>query len=213
MPRRLPRLDQKLTAQIATSNALVTRVEMAMVSAAANSPSRLRLTDLELTYELAFLRVFMEWEILLEESLLRLMCGFAHSNGQEPLVQAGSYRTKIADAEAALLGSRQYMLWHNPSHVITRAAGVFTNSRYEQIIASSQARLTHFSAIRHRIAHAQKDAAQKFDTASMSIAGRRYPASRPGRFLRDWQPASNPPTRWINVVCTELESLAVQICA
>lgn len=213
MPRQLPKLDRNLSLQIANSIALVTRIEVAMAAAAANNAHRLRIADIELAYELAYLRVFMEWEILLEGSLLRLMCGFAHSQGQEPLIQGAAYRAKIADAEAALLGNKQYLLWHNPTHVMNRAGGVFQNSRYEQIIASAQQRLNHFAAVRHRIAHSQKDAAMKFDAASMSLAGKRYAASRPGRFLRDWHPNSNPPTRWLSVVCTELESLARQICA
>lgn len=212
MPRRLPSLDQHLSSQIVSSLALVTRLEIAAIRTPNRAPDRIRISDLELAYELAFLRVFMEWEILLEQSLLRLMCGFRHSGGQEPLALGQNYCLRLIDAEANLLGNKPYLLWHNPDLAINRASRIFNNSRYENIIASAQQRLKHFAAIRHRIAHSQKDAAQKFDTASMNIAGRRYAASRPGRFLRDWQVGSTPPTRWLASICLELESLAKQIC-
>jgi hypothetical protein len=154
----------------------------------------------------------MEWEVLLEGAFHRFMCGYAHSGGQEPLIVGNSYSNKISDAEATLLNGRQYLLWHNANQVISRAAGVFNNSRYEQVLASAQQRLMHFAAVRHRIAHAQQDAANKFDLASMSIAGRRYAGARPGRFLRDTKAGANPPSRWLSEIFGELEHLAQQIC-
>jgi hypothetical protein len=212
MPRRLPRLDHQLTAQIGASLSLVSRLEANMASVDRASPSRIRLNDMELAYELAYLRVFMEWEVLLEGAFHRFMCGYAHSNGQEPLTAGNSYCIKISDAETILLHGRQYLLWHNADHVIIRAARIFNNSRYEQVLASAQQRLIHFAAIRHRIAHAQQDAANKFDLASMNIAGRRYAGARPGRLLRDWKAGANPPSRWLAEIFGEIERLAQQIC-
>ncbi|NTG61648.1 hypothetical protein G6L45_15295 [Agrobacterium rhizogenes] len=168
---------------------------------------------MELAYELAFLRVFMAWEVMLEGALLRLMCGFRHSHGQEPLAAGKAYQPTISDAEAFLLNGRQYLLWHNPTHVIARASGFFANSRYEIVLASAQNRIEHFATVRHRIAHSQRDASVKFDTVCMLLAGKRYMGSRPGRFLRDWQLGVNPPQRWFDGICQELESLSRQLCA
>ncbi|MBY5592056.1 hypothetical protein HFO49_32310 [Rhizobium leguminosarum] len=184
-----------------------------MVQPQDGTSQRLRVGDIELAYELAFLRVFMAWEVLLEGAFLRFMCGFMHSNGQEPLAAGKAYQPTISDAETYLLNGRQYLLWHNPTHVINRAGGFFSNSRFELILASAQHRVEHFATVRHRIAHSQKDAAAKFDTVSMLLAGKRYMGSRPGRFLRDWQVGINPPQRWFASICLELESLSHQICA
>ncbi|SMD20277.1 hypothetical protein SAMN05880593_1524 [Rhizobium sp. RU36D] len=213
MPRSLPRLDLKFGEDIRAAQSLVARVEVAMTSARLRDPHRIRLSEVELAYELSYLRVFTAWEVLLEEILLRKMCGYATAVGQEPLQPGRRYYASISAAETELYNGRSYLLWHDPVKVIDRANRYFLNSHYMQVIASLQARLTWYGAIRHRIAHAQTDAARKFDQVTMSMAGRRYRASRPGRFFRDIRPASNPPERWLNIVCDELESLAVQLCA
>lgn len=74
----------------------------------------------------------------------------------------------------------------------------------------SLAYLEHLAAIRHRIAHDQKDARTNFDTASSAIAGRTYPGARPGKFLRDTD-RSSPPRRWLEVTTDDLVNLARQM--
>jgi hypothetical protein len=212
MPRRLPRLDGEFTRQVSTADAYIMHLEQSRAQTVGIGSSAITITDLEFSYELAFLRIFLGWEIFLESALLRLMCGYHHTGGQEPLATGMRYYAKIVDAELAILGGRNFRLWHNPNDVIGYARRVFYRSRYELVISSAFARLEHFAAIRHRIAHSQKHAQGQFDAATMALAGRRYPASRPGRFLRDWVPRTIPPTRWIFAVSQELSGLAVQIC-
>ncbi|MBX5047040.1 hypothetical protein [Rhizobium lentis] len=211
MPRSLPRFDLAFNAESLSALALVDRLEVAMVGAGRNDPKRIRLQDVELAYELAFVRLFTSWEVTLEQIFLRLMCGFNSGMGQAILCNGLAYSPTIGQAETLLLNGRQYLLWHNPDHVINRAAGMFLNSHYEQVLASAQQRLKHFAAVRHRVAHAQKDAAAKFDNATMALAGKRYRASRPGRFLRDRVANSNPPEQWLSMIASELESLVVQL--
>jgi hypothetical protein len=110
-----------------------------------------------------------------------------------------------------MLGGRPFALWHNPNTVIDRARRFFVGSFHEIAIASSNARLSDFAAIRHRIVHDQADARRHFDTATMNIVGRRYRGGRPGRFLRDWDNSLNPPVRWLETLGSELSQLANQI--
>lgn len=212
MPRKLPRLDVTLGKQVTAALSLVSRLEVARISSNRDETNKISLMDVEFAYEIAYLRVFLAWEVFLEEALLRFMCGYKYANGQEPLRHGVNYFRRIADAEAYIRGSNRYVLWHNPDTVINRASEFFNNSNYEQVIASDQQRLKHLANIRHRIAHAQKDAAYKFNITTMAISGKRYRASRPGRFLRDWQYGSNPPRRWIGAIFRDLEALAQQIC-
>jgi hypothetical protein len=212
MPRRLPRLDGDFTREVLTAQAYVMHIEQSRAQTAGIRSSVITITDLEFSYELAFLRIFLGWEIFLENALSRLICGYYHSGGQEPLATGMRYYARIVDAEIAILGGRNYRLWHNPNDVIGYARRVLHRSRYELVIASAFAHLEHFAAIRHRIAHSQQHAQRQFDVATMALAGRRYPASRPGRFLRDWVPSTIPPRRWIFAVSQELSGLAVQIC-
>ncbi|WFP65479.1 hypothetical protein [Mesorhizobium sp. WSM4904] len=191
MPRQLPHLDVSFQHDVDAALILISRIEAVNAFAQGRQIARLSTANIELSYELSYLRIFLSWEVLLEESLLRLLCGYRHSGGQEPLRQNQTYFRTIADAEAAILGNQLYKLWHNPGQVINRARAYLNNSRYEIIVASAQARLQHFAAIRHRIAHAQDHAAREFDQATMSLAGRRYPGSRPGNSFEIAYPTRN----------------------
>lgn len=213
MARRLPRYDVHFTEQVQASIALVGRIELAMLQARTSNADGLRIADVELAYELAYLRIFLAWERFLETALTRLICGYHHSNGPEPLKANLSYFGRIADAEAAILGTRTYTLWHDPAKVVSRAERWLSNSRFALILSSAQQNLVHYAAIRHRIAHEQDDARMKFDLASMALAARRYKGARPGRLLRDWQLGANPPRRWLSVLGDDLGSYASQICA
>ena len=97
----------------------------------------LPIARLELTYELAYLRMFTAWEDFLEQSLLRYMCGYAARHGQEQPV-GGHYCSTLSTAKTTLYGTQQYMLWHNPNRIIARAALHLQQSRHETVIASIQ---------------------------------------------------------------------------
>lgn len=212
MPRILPRLDKVFSSHIRNSLDFIERVELSRVLVSRQSGKRLRISDIELSYELAYLRIFIAWEDFLEQTLIRLICGYAHSAGQEPLQPRCSYYRNILAAEAAILSGRRYKLWHDPIQVISRAQRFLLGSRFEIVISSAQSNLEKYSATRHRIAHSQKDARIQFDNASMSLSGRRYLGARPGRFLRDWQTNPIKPERWLETIAREFESLASQIC-
>jgi hypothetical protein len=165
---------------------------------------------LELLYEMAFLRVFIEWETFLEQSFLRYLCGYQNVRGQQTMVHGNYYGTLVA-AEVAILGSRQYLLWHNPSVVISRSQRFLRAGLHEFVLASNQTRLDWFAAIRHRIAHAQPHARGAFDNATMGLNGKRYQGARPGRFLRDWNIYVTPRARWLETISNELVNLSRQI--
>jgi hypothetical protein len=173
-----------------SSKDLVRSAEVARVSLPVGSIARIDFsaTRLEFIYELAYLQIFIAWEIFLEETLLRYMCGYQSQFGQAVMV-GGHYFTSLPAAAAALYGGQPFLLWHNPHRVVKRCKGVIQNGRHEAILSSSSADLEDFASIRHRISHGQDDARQKFDAATMRICGQRYRGSRPGRFLRDWVPA------------------------
>src|SRR5690606_29504570 len=107
-------------------------------------------------------------------------------------------------ARAMLYGGQDYLLWHNPAHMIKRGRRFFISGRHENIISSFQASLDAFARIRHRIAHDQLDARIKFDAAAMTLAGRRYPGSRPGMLLRDWTTFNGARVRWLERIGDEL---------
>lgn len=206
-----------LTAEFGTRVADALRIaeigEVARFEASRNSQTRKNLhpARLEYLYEMAYLKVFVSWEIFLEQTFIRYLCGYVSSVGAA-IPKAGiAFATNLAKAESAVLQGRSYVLWHNPTTVVKRAQSFFTSNPLEPIILSNTARLERLAAIRHRITHAQSDAQDKFDLATMGIAGKRYRGSRAGAFLRDVDGSMTPPIRWIEQLGQELRNLAAQI--
>jgi hypothetical protein len=172
----------------------------------------LRLSRLEALHEMAYLRVFVEWENFLEASFLRMQCGF-ESPLYKPVLAAGCTRPRtLVDAQAALYGSQQYLLWHNPHRTVARAQKWFVGCPHEVVTLSNISRLEWFGAVRHGIAHRSDDAASKLDAATIGLVGRRYRGSSAGRFLRDWDAGTTPDARWLQSIAAELVGLANQMC-
>jgi hypothetical protein len=213
MPRRMSRLDVDLTNEV---NRAVGLAE-AGVHIRAASPTRsiarreLTITRLEALYEVAFLRVFLVWETFLEQSFYRYLCGHVSALGACTLIYPA--HATIAAAEAAVLGTNDYVSWANATKVVRRAQRHMTGSFHEIVLLSDLARMGHFTAVRNRIAHTSQFARNEFDVATRALALHRYPGSSAGRFLRDRAVAGPIPKTWIEVIADELKALAHQICA
>ena len=164
----------------------------------------------ELLYEFAYLRMYIEWELFLEQTLLRYLCGYVSVHGTCTPISGVPFTT-LSAAETAMNQGRAYILWHNPDAVIGRARRFLVQSPHEIVINSYVSRLGNLASVRHRIAHNQEDAKRNFDIATTNIAGRRYRGARPGRFLRDWDRSVAPHRRWLEALGTDLVNLAQQI--
>jgi hypothetical protein len=213
MPRLMPPYSSRLQQKMAEAIELATAGDMVIALSPAESELRKNwhVNRIELLYELAYLRMFIEWERFLEESFIRYLCGYHSRHGTCHAVAGGVLFASLAAAETALLNGRAYMLWHNPTHVAGRSRKFFNNGFHELVVSSNASRLEDLGAVRHRIVHDQDDARQKFDNATMGITGRRYRGARPGRLLRDWDRTASPPRRWLESFGIELTNLARQI--
>jgi hypothetical protein len=211
----MPRFDSALLNNSLTALSIVSAGETSRISGDKSIRKQWSVNKIEALYELAYLRIFAAWEIYLEAVFYRSLCGYASAAGQEQLI-GGHYYPNLAVAEAAVLGTRPYVLWHNPQTVIDRCnrfirSGPGCPSVQGNVIGSDYARLIHFAATRHRIAHEQTDAKTKFDAATQYFVARTYPASRPGKFLRDFDVTKIPQQRWLEVIARELSSLLAQM--
>ena len=214
MPRPMPRLDIALGQEVTKAIALTRAGESVRVLAGSGSAldREWPRPRLEALYELAFLRSFVAWEVFLEETFFRYLCGYSSPmHGQAVLVPGGTYYATLHAAESGVLGNAQYMLWHNPQRVVTRCAARIVNGRHEQVINSSFARIEHFANVRHRVAHDSQDARAKFNAATQALAVKPYRGARAGAFLRDWVPGVMPRVRWLERITSELVGLAGQI--
>lgn len=187
-------------------------VEFVTSISAARAENNFSLSTIEFAYELSYLRGYLAWEDFLQNVFVRLLCGYKGTQGCEPLKPAiPAYFSNIALAEANLLGSRAFLLWHDPTQILTRHARFFLAGNFSQVISSAQSDLESCAAVRHRIAHSQNDARNKFDAASMNLAGRRCPGGRPGRLLKDWS-STSPPRRFIDMLFDNFVNISKQIC-
>ena len=100
--------DPTLINGLRTSSAERSRPEVLAVGpgsstevAFSGEPESLTVTGLELSYELAYLRIFGFWESFLEQCFVRLLCGYERgSNGPETMLTGQPYSSKIEDAVA-----------------------------------------------------------------------------------------------------------------
>lgn len=212
MPRQMPPYATWLQRRVFEAVALAHAGDLVVATAAIGTSLRSEwpVSRVELLYEIAYLRIFVEWEQFLEATFIRYLCGYASSWGTCPLA-AGNYCSTLAAAESAMLGGRPFALWHSPFQVVTRAHSFFNLGFHEIVVASNTSRLVDLAALRHRIVHGQKDAIQNFDNATMNFTGKRYKGARPGRFLRDWDRSVTPQKRWLETLGLELVHLAQQI--
>ena len=213
MVRNMPGLAAEFRDRVAAAVRLAEIGEVARAEASPGSQTRHNLhpARLELLYEMAYLRIFVSWEAFLEQAFFRYLCGYSSAAGTAVPAAGKTFETTIAAAEAAVLGGNRFVLWHNPSKVVTRASRFFASSPIQTVVLSNTSRLENFAAIRHRITHTQSDARKNFDAATMTIAGKRYGGSRAGAFLRDTNPGTTPAQRWVEQLGQELEKLALQI--
>lgn len=165
-------------------------------------------------YELAYLRIFAAWEVFLEESFLRLMCGFESTGRTHPTTRPAP--KTINDARLAVLGDKSFKPWHDPTIVARRTAIFFAgeppvNVPHYSVISSATVLIKDFSEIRHHIAHLTDDTCTKYHAATMRLCGARF-GRRAGRFLRaeHVDSATGLRSRWLDRICMDLKALASQ---
>jgi hypothetical protein len=214
----MPRFDNDLLDVSRLSTEIARAGEISHLSVDSTIRSAWNQTKLEALYELAFLRVFAAWEVCQEGIFFRSLCGYASRAVGQEITVSGTYYRSLAAAERAVLGTRTFLLWHNPNHVINRCCGNIVRGplgtgpcRQESVITSNLARLEYFSHTRHRIVHDQSDAKVNFDNATRALAGRTYPSSRPGKFLRDRNPLDPLNRKWLEIIANELGGLLSQM--
>lgn len=213
MPRRMPDFGKLLSSRITIAAQLPATFETLRAHAepGSNEHKLLHPARIESAYEMAFLRIFIAWEDVLEQSFIRYLCGYKSVTGTQAPATGVTFTGTVSAAESQLYAGSSYLLWHNPQHVINRSRKFFSNGLHEHICQSNFARLTDLASVRHRVAHGQDDSKSKFDAATMRLAGKRYRGSRPGPFLRDWDSSCSPPRRWLDVLAAEFVGLIGQI--
>lgn len=216
MARNLRPLVRLLGTQIDEAANLVHAAEVIRNAAPVTSHERriFSFRQIEAMYELAYFRIFAAWEVFLEESFLRLMCGFEGAGHIHP-TKAPAPRT-IQDARLAVLGGRRFKPWHDPTVVVDRTRVFFfpvpgIDVPHDSVVSSALILIKDYGDIRHHIAHLTDDTCTNYHAATMRLCGVRF-GRRAGRFLRSEHidSATGLRSRWLDRICTDLKGLASQ---
>lgn len=208
MPRQLPPLADDFSIRCAVLLDFAVRLEINFRTVR-DRDSKISLSELELSYELIYLKIFLIWENLLESAFYRLLCGYSNSVSREILLPGQSYARSLKDAETLVLNGKDYVYWHSVRSVIKRSDIYFAPPlcRFRLALRSSP-NLASYAAIRHRIAHQQKHARDQFYVAAMDLFGRRYAGANAGRLLRDVDRTVPGSPRRVSVIASDLEDIA-----
>lgn len=216
MPRMMPALVAQFESRVDQALALAEKIESARARLSGSTDRALLHPErLELVYELSFFRCYLAWEEFLEESFIRYLAGYVSAH-YTPVPVSGAFYSTLPAARAGYLGGRKYKLWHDPNIVVARSQGFLIAGPHETVTNSALSDLQRFSAVRHRIAHAQDNARIEFDSAAIALIGRRVKGSKAGRFLRlDYGGGSGgsaaPGYTWLQHIAGSYLSLARQI--
>src|SRR5690349_9661520 len=119
MPRAMPRLAAGFQDAVTSAVGIAEAGEIARALSPPRGAVRRELTisRLEALHEMAYLRIFVEWENFLEATFLRMMCGYQCPHYVPTFPTGKSRQPSLGDAQRELFGGRDYLLWHNPGAV------------------------------------------------------------------------------------------------
>jgi hypothetical protein len=133
--------------------------------------------------ELAFLRCFLAWEVLLEESFYQYALGRPAPSG----ARFPCYLTpnSMEHAKQVIRGGRGFVTWTDSSRIIERAEMFLRDGEpYATALGTISSDLADMVKIRNRIAHRSERATEDFLALVRRKRGYVPQGESPGRFLR-----------------------------
>lgn len=148
-----------------------------------NNPRVLHQPQIDLIFELAFLKIFIAWENFLENTFIRYMCGALSLSGKKPIRIV--FIRYLGQALKVICGDRPYADWVSVEIVVERASRFFDGGEpYTTPLQSAAAELTDIRRIRNHIVHHSSKSSGAFNTLLLNIYGFRPKGMTAGRFLR-----------------------------
>lgn len=159
--------------------------------------------------ELAFLRAFLAWESLLEESFLLYMLGEKPVRGRAPKRYVLPESRQMAVSMCA--GEKRYASW-DADEVRKRAERFFRDGRpYADALSLHQTALVDVKVVRNAVAHDSDHAWGKFrDLVRRELTI--VPAGLTiGGFLNTTKPGAAPPESYLDLYLKKLDLIADQV--
>lgn len=160
--------------------------------------------------ELAFLRAFLAWETLLEESFILYLLGQKPPRGRAPHRYAFPPNQRAAMDWVA--EGRPYARWTVAADVSARAERLFRAGRpFAPVLRGNQNMLEEARIIRNAIAHESMSARDRFENLVRTKLGTLPPNTAVGGFLGTTVPTSAPPVSFLEFYFGKIEFTARQI--
>lgn len=161
--------------------------------------------------EMAFLRAFLAWEILVEESFILYLSGQEPPRGRAPKRYAFPPNHKTA-MDWVVPEGRDYAGWTIASLVSERAERFFQAGRpFAPVLRSNQKMLDDARTIRNAITHKSVTARQKFEIVVRTKLGTLPPGLTVGGFLGTTVPRITPPISFLEFYVGKIDLAAQQI--
>lgn len=145
--------------------------------------STLNQPQVDLIFELAFLKIFIAWEQFLEDTFARYVCGASSLSGKKP--RRNVTVRYLGRALNIIYGNQSYADWTSVDVVIDRANRFFNQGEpYTTPLQSATAELRNMKKIRNHIVHHSKKSREDFNTLLVNTYGFRPQGMSTGRFLR-----------------------------
>ncbi len=199
----LPSVHQvfgEFKAEVSNATKLLDKIE--------NNPGVLHQPQVDLIFELAFLKIFIAWEQFLEDTFARYMCGASSLSGRKPTRNATA--RYLDRALSIIYGGQPYADWTSVDVVVERANRFFDRGEpYATPLQSATTELRNMKKIRNHIVHHSKKSREDFNRLLVSVYGFRPQGMTAGRFLR--RSLSTHGRQRIQEYAEMLESLARMI--
>lgn len=148
-----------------------------------NNPGVLHQPQVDLIFELAFLKIFIAWEQFLENTFIRYMCGASSLSGKKPIRIVSARH--LDDALKVICAERPYADWASVEIVVERANRFFDNGEpYATPLQSAAVELANMRRIRNHIVHHSNKSREDFNKLLVNTYGFRPQGMTAGRFLR-----------------------------
>jgi len=161
--------------------------------------------------EMAFLRAFLAWESLVEESFILYLSGQKPPSGRAPNRYAfpPNHRTAI---DWVVPEGRRYARWTVVAEISQRAERFFQGGRpFAPVLRSNLNMLEEVRIIRNAIAHKSVSTREKFESFARTKLGTLPPNLSVGAFLGTTAPGSFPPISFLEFYVAKIDLAAQQI--
>jgi hypothetical protein len=162
--------------------------------------------------ELAFLRVFLSWELFLEETFILYLTGKTPPRGRAP--HRFVYPPNRKGAVGIVSEGRDFAKWSTPSIVVARAERFFRDGKpFSPAMSHHMSALNEMRHLRNAIAHWQEKTQDKFEAVvrTRSRTGTYQKGLSVGAFLGSTVPTSNPPQSFFDDYVSKVRWLANKI--